>query len=363
MRICIGMAVGVVLMLHALSCADAKQDETAANSGAALAERYCQSCHLKPDPSLLPKERWSQSVLPVMGLFLGTTPVTVATTAIERSMFPSTPAMTAEEWQALVDYYVSKAPERLPLQPPTPALTKGLPQFTLQLPKDSSLYGTTSITSLCRIDTAAKLHRLYVGNSMTKDLLLFTDNLGLMKRLPTAGPVVDLCSYQGSLVSCHIGTNVMANDSSNGFIQYLNKPNDKNKNPLFDSLSRPVQMQVTDLNSDGKPDFLVAQFGNLKGQLTWMEYSGESGFVSHTIKEGAGALHFVVKDADGDGRPDVYALFAQGDERLLLFINGGNGKFKERPLLRFPPSYGSTYFDLVDFDGDGDNDIVYTCGH
>lgn len=31
-------------------------------------------------------------------------------------------------------------------------------------------------------------------------------------------------------------------------------------------------------------------------------------------------------------------------------------------MLGFPPSYGSSSFDLVDFNGDGFKDIIYTCG-
>ncbi|WP_431214812.1 FG-GAP-like repeat-containing protein [Puia sp. P3] len=31
-------------------------------------------------------------------------------------------------------------------------------------------------------------------------------------------------------------------------------------------------------------------------------------------------------------------------------------------MLRWPPSYGSSYFELADFNGDGFADIVYTCG-
>jgi hypothetical protein len=66
----------------------------------------------------------------------------------------------------------------------------------------------------------------------------------------------------------------------------------------------------------------------------------------------------------GDGSPDIVALFAQGDERIVLFANDGSGNFSRRPrvLARFPPVYGSMYFAMHDFNGDGPMDILYANG-
>ncbi|MEL6654074.1 MAG: VCBS repeat-containing protein, partial [Bacteroidota bacterium] len=38
------------------------------------------------------------------------------------------------------------------------------------------------------------------------------------------------------------------------------------------------------------------------------------------------------------------------------------GQFKRQRLLRFPPTYGSTYFELFDYDGDDRLDILYCNG-
>src|SRR6185295_6044313 len=45
-----------------------------------------------------------------------------------------------------------------------------------------------------------------------------------------------------------------------------------------------------------------------------------------------------------------------------LLINKGNDQFDTREILRFPPVYGSSYFELDDFNKDGFKDILYTCG-
>jgi hypothetical protein len=48
----------------------------------------------------------------------------------------------------------------------------------------------------------------------------------------------------------------------------------------------------------------------------------------------------------------------------VLFPNDGGGNFGGRPrvLARFPPVYGSMYFTMRDFNGDGRMDIVYVNG-
>ena len=60
--------------------------------------------------------------------------------------------------------------------------------------------------------------------------------------------------------------------------------------------------------------------------------------------------------------PDIWALFAQGNEGIFLFTNKGGGAFDTKQVLSFPPYYGSSSFELDDFNGDGYKDIIYTCG-
>ena len=132
--------------------------------------------------------------------------------------------------------------------------------------------------------------------------------------------------------------------------------------PLAAGLERPVQAQAADLNGDGRVDYLVCEFGNMIGALSWLENKGGGKFERHVIRATPGAIRAYVNDYNHDGLPDIWALFAQGDEGIFLFTNQGKGRFSEQSVLRFPPSYGSSYFELADFNKDGQPDIVYTCG-
>ncbi|MFG0334109.1 MAG: FG-GAP repeat domain-containing protein, partial [Maioricimonas sp. JB049] len=76
-----------------------------------------------------------------------------------------------------------------------------------------------------------------------------------------------------------------------------------------------------------------------------------------------GAIHVPVVDLDADGNLDFVALIAQEHEAIVAFINDGHGEFTPRVLYRADdPAFGLSGIELVDFDGDGDQDILFTNG-
>lgn len=58
----------------------------------------------------------------------------------------------------------------------------------------------------------------------------------------------------------------------------------------------------------------------------------------------------------------MVCLFGQEREGIYTYLNQGNGQFTEKALYQFPPSYGSTAFELIDLNQDGFQDIVNTGG-
>ena len=132
---------------------------------------------------------------------------------------------------------------------------------------------------------------------------------------------------------------------------------------LIDSLARPVHMTVADLNGDGQDDYVISGFGYLEGDLSWYESaSGERGYRRHVLRPLPGALKTVVNDFNGDQHLDILALMAQGDEGFFLYEGDGMGNFREKRILSFSPSWGSSYFELADMNGDGYEDIIYANG-
>jgi hypothetical protein len=189
-----------------------------------------------------------------------------------------------------------------------------------------------------------------------------------LRRIDTAmiyGGIVDMQCMGDSAVACNIG-NINPNNAQLGSadrIHYNKEGNLKmDSMPFLKGLARPVQISEADLNGDGRKDLLVCEFGHQKGALSWMENTGKGDYIRHVLRAQPGAIKAYIQDANGDGLPDVWALFTQGDEGIFLFINKGQGRFEEQRILQFPPIYGSSYFELADMNKDGSPDIVYTCG-
>ena len=163
-----------------------------------------------------------------------------------------------------------------------------------------------------------------------------------------------------------VGTKVFPSDHALGIIEKIYSENEGEKpnrsTVLLEKLQRPVHVTYTDLNQDGRTDILVCDFGNLLGKLAWYENKGRNQYQIHYLKRDPGAIATVVTDVDEDGRTDIIALMAQGKEGIFLFKNSPYGFLKAEPLLTFSPLNGSTYFEMVDFNGDGHLDILYTCG-
>jgi hypothetical protein len=338
--------------------------------GKALVVQYCQSCHRLPDPSLLNKEMWDDGVLPRMGPFLGIT--TFRSKAYFRAndvdlttYFPSKPVIDSVKWQRIVSYYTTLAPEVLHTQKQTVAIINEMPFFEIKQP-NASYSGKIAMASYVKIDTSVKPHRLIVADAGNKKLMTFDAQLNMLNMVRTDGPVTDIDFTQEQPLACIVGKSLEANNKLDGAIIPINlygKPYVSQATyPRFNNLARPVNVTTVDLNKDGKTDYLVSEFGNLVGKLSWMENKGNGKFKTHILRNRPGALSTVVQDVNADGLPDIWGQFAQGDEGIFLYTNKGYGRFEERRVLSFPPSYGSTSFSLVDFNHDGYSDIIYTCG-
>jgi len=337
--------------------------------GETLAIQYCQSCHLLPDPSLLDSKSWENGVLPNMGPRLGifqygyqTYPSYKYDRELDSNFYPAKPVLTLGEWQSIIDYYTATSPDSLPKQDRERPIQIGLPIFSIQQPNFT--YDNATI-SFVKIRGADSLHSLIVSDVVKKNIYFFDGQLRIKDSVHSSGPIVDIDFFQNKMLACNIGV-LNPNNGKFGKGQFINM-NEEGKlkedtTAVFDHLRRPVQLTSVDLNSDGKEDYVVCEFGNLEGALSWMENLGNNNFQRHVLRGSPGAIKAYVDDYNHDGLPDLWVLFAQGEEGIFLFTNKGKGNFDTREVLRFPPVYGSSYFEFDDFNKDGHPDILYTCG-
>ena len=325
-----------------------------------LARQYCSSCHLFPEPGLLDKKTWEKNVLPKMGIYLGlstydyTNDVQAEDLMTFLSTLPANPVVTEKEWEGIRHYFITNSPDSLPSVERYP--TKALTQFEVSKYKLPGKYGNPLVT-LLKVDTANE--NIFVGTRQSR-LFKLDKNLVTIDSIPLNSPPSYINFQNSSELYFSLMGNMDPNDQPGGEIISLMNGSSKSTT-LIDSLKRPVYFEKVDLNDDGREDYLVCAFGNFTGALLAYENT-ERGFIKKIINAQPGTRKVVVKDFNNDGLPDILALTTQADEKIVLFINEGDFDFKLKIIMRFPPVYGSSFFDVADFNHDGLYDIVYTNG-
>ncbi len=325
-----------------------------------LAKRYCSSCHVFPDPSLLDRKTWEQHVLPQMAFRMGLPDMNMlmrlneADRSIVMSSLPGKPMVTVEEWEAIKHYYANLAPDSL--LPTPPPLAEALTLFdtvTIKLPS-----GSVPTVTVVKADTIN--HMIFAGNRMSW-LYRYDNAFQPEDSFLLPSPPSNILP-QGSVDPIVTCMGIMdPNEQSRGEVLSLSMTQHTTAQRIS-SLQRPVYLEKADLNGDGREDYIVCEFGNYTGMLSVFEQEAGGTFKKHVIQALPGARRVVIKDVDGNKLPDILCLMTQGDEKIILLHNHGDFKFRLTTLLRFPPVYGSSYFDVADFNHDGKYDILYAQG-
>jgi hypothetical protein len=281
---------------------------------------------------------------------------------LQPGFYPSQPMLSLEEWQNIIDYYTSIAPDSLSASQRSTDIKSELPGFRVQVPGHKF---TSPAITLTKIDTTTASHHLWAFDLTGKSMYRYNNQLQVTDSAKTGATITDVDFGTRPWVACDINV-INPNNGKFGKAHYLYADTvgklSLDSASLFDQLARPVQITSCDLNKDGTTDFLVCEFGHLTGSLLWMEGNGDGRFARHIIRPEPGAIKAYVDDVNHDGLQDIWALFTQGEEGIFLFTNKGNGVFDQQQILRFPSIYGSTYFEFADFNNDGLKDILYTCG-
>jgi hypothetical protein len=323
-----------------------------------LARKHCSACHVYPEPALLDKRTWQKEVFPEMafrmGMDISKVPGTNANELREiLQTIPAGPLLSEKEWRSIQAHYLESAPDSLQLPP-----HGGYPllhQFSataLTLP----ISGKTALTM---IRSDVRKQKIYVGTRERK-LYVFNPAFTPEDSFKTDGPTSDmLFPEEAEPIILSMGL-MDPNDQSKGAVFYLPETG---KEPILmiDSLKRPVDIQRANLDQDENEDLLISAFGNFTGGLFVYEKNSHH-YRQHTIHNFPGTRKTILHDFNADGLPDILALITQGDEQIALFTNRGKFRFSYQVLLKFPPVYGSSYFELGDFNADGHQDILYTNG-
>ena len=370
-----------ILLSILISCTTKKQNDTpafkepaaTALSGKELAIAHCSRCHVFVSPDLLPKTAW-KGVLEAMGHRMGIygggmRPDSLfdanigGATVREADIYPEGPVLAKEDWSKIQKYYFDNAPEAIPAPLRKNPIKMGLKHFKYRETLFSSIPALTSMVKILPDNRGF----VYGDGKGRRFILTFlTPDLKENYSIPTESTPIQVYEKGNEFYLTTIGKGVFPTDAADGAMQRLVKGGAGQGYKLggvaIPNLRRPVFMAYGDLNKDGFDDVVACEFGNQTGQLAWYENNGKGGYNKRVLREKPGASTAIIKDANHDGLMDIYVLMAQGDEGVFLYENLGANKFQEKRLLSFMPLNGSQHIELVDFNKDGFDDILYVCG-
>lgn len=321
-----------------------------------IAHNACASCHLFPEPELLDKKTWEAGVFPQMAFRMGIdyaalSEISEADQPEVTKTLPPNAMVSKEDWEAIKRYYLSKAPDTLHAE------VKTISEKIIQFEPETRVIGEFPLLTFVRRDTSE--NKVYVGSRL-KRLYILNENLFPKDSFELPSPASHILFTKPDPVVSLMGI-MDPNDQAKGQISIL-RLDSRSGARVIDSLKRPVHFDIKDLNNDGLDDLVVCAFGNYSGGLLAYKNLGQGKYERLFLQNLPGARKVIIKDFDGNGMVDILALMTQGDERIILLLNQGDFNFRISTLLRFPPVYGSSYFDVADFNNDGKFDILYTNG-
>ncbi|WP_165200545.1 FG-GAP-like repeat-containing protein [Muriicola soli] len=349
------LITGILLVLN--SCQNNKQERQLA-----LYEAHCARCHIAPNIDDLPKGIWEKAILPDMAARMGIRengydplaglPYEEMEAIIKTGIYPLTPTLSMEDWLLLKAYILENAPDSLKMIPQV-YQDKELVSFAPQLIS----FNRPSPGSYAFLEFQEESNQLLMGD-MSGELLSYTYDQGITTKgvfesLVVAHEIVDENTFITTI------GNIRPSALSKGKSY---KINNRDTFLLNQPLHRPVHSLFEDLNGNGKEELVISEFGDLSGELSLFVSNDSGTYDKKILLNQPGTIRVVAEDMDEDGRKDLIALTSQGDESITFLYQREDLSFEAEKVLRFNPVYGSSWFELIDYDNDGDLDLVTVNG-
>src|SRR6185437_11225880 len=168
--------------------------------------------------------------------------------------------------------------------------------------------------------------KLWIAD-INKTVSVWQYGKGVIKKINSESPVVDFDFHGDTTYFTEIGNLYPTELYLGSFVQYY-----KNSQiTLLSSLHRPVHGEVCDLDNDGIPEIVIANFGNKLGSLSiYKKDKITKKYVEQILLPMPGATKFYIRDMNGDGKKDIVALFAQGNESVYIFYQKANLEFNAK---------------------------------
>jgi hypothetical protein len=366
--ILLGAGVALAMRFAADAPRPERQASPAAASQEAVVQATCSPCHVVPPPEILPKGAWSAVI------------ADMATLIVQRVGLPrDAPAPSIDfDVAQVAHYFESRAPLALPSPEPWPEPGAQAERFARRALTFAQSTSPAAVANVRFLRLAGGAAPEVVAVDMLAGLVLAADPREPSGRMRLLAHVPHPCHVEAvdldrdahmDLLVADLGA-AKPGDDLRGTVSWLRRLPEGGFAPvvLAAALPRVADVQPGDFDGDGDLDLVVAAFGwRAEGGILLLENRterwSEPRFVKHVLDERTGAIHVPVTDLDRDGRLDFVALISQHHEAVVAFLGDGNGGFRKETIDQAPhPGWGSSGLQLVDLDGDGDQDVLATNG-
>jgi len=362
-----GIATAIALLilfggiaLTTLGCRREEQETLAASAPTSTnaITAFCSDCHAFPNPKSFDKERWQEEVEQGIRIYRqsGRTDLVIPDLA------------------STVEFFRVDAPDEITIPMPSRVADE---RFIEREITWEGAVKPTSISSVRVLNERGQQPRMLLTDMWTGALSLGEaagdsiqiTSLGEVSHPAHIEPVdFDNDPFADYLVA-DLGTlNPQSEKQGSVWLMQGQSSGVPSRHPLKLGLSRVADVQTMDYDSDGDLDLLVADFGlHFVGSIYLATNQGSSSgipkFEWRVIDPRPGAIFLPTIDFDQDGRTDFVAVMTQQFESIELKRNLGNGEFETNVIFQAnDPSSGTSGIELVDFDMDGDIDVLYTNG-
>lgn len=333
-------------------------------SGEDAYKTHCGGCHLAPNPVNIPKPIWINEVLPNMAARLGYefeppnqrfdffVTDDIYSDKIKNKPVPQIDSAT---WNKLYEYILSCACDSISVDTSRSGRLSLLNRFSSE---SIALEGNEGYSFVSIVKFDARKQQFIVGDAYSGDVIKWPEGSSILDgNTSFYSPVVSYHNANEISYVCEIGE-FLPSDRANGTLYKIEKGK---IDTVFDQLYRPTFIDVADFNNDGVEEIIICEFGKRDGQLSMLVKS-DAGMEKKSLLNLPGIVKVASSDMNKDGLKDIVVLSSQGLEGIHILYNDGNLNFRSEQVIGMSPEYGLTWFELLDYDNDGNSDIVLVCG-
>ncbi len=321
---------------------------------------YCGSCHLAPDPAQLSKELWASHVLPEMAARMGLSingynPMSTLawqekTLVAQLDVYPAEPLLPVRIYEQIHQYILRHAPEALPA-----------------IPERNYMPVSAFTASPIALDQRPGGMTTFVGFDEQSGNFLAGNAIGDLFRVGTQGvdsfakglsPIVGWSGSGSEGLMIDVGI-LAPTELREGRLWQVKGGKSL---PMRQGLHRPVNVLWEDLDGDGTKEIAICEYGYFQGKLTLLHQDSAGNWQERTLLPLPGTTRVLVRDMNQDGKKDLVVVHGQGNEGVHILYQEEDLAFRPVQVIKENPLYGTSWMELVDYDLDGDLDMILAQG-